>query len=74
MASQRRCENCTNWMNSDGVWGVCFYASNDNDTPERRAAATSVRLGREHPADLETKYDFGCVAWKSLNSKTEGAA
>ena len=60
----RRCENCSQWSSSDKVWGVCDYASVDRS--DRLACATRLSGGRDLQADLETRFNFGCVAWSSL--------
>lgn len=62
---RRRCENCSFWASTDRVWGSCGYASTRDDG-DKVAHATYVRLGDEKQAELETKYVFGCVRWKSL--------
>lgn len=59
----RRCENCLMWQSTDRVWGVCDYASSSG--PDRLAAATMVRHGREIQADLETNFKFRCAAWQT---------
>lgn len=67
--AKRRCENCASWSSTDSVWGECTTASSNGQrrNEARRAAASYVAsLGDVHPADLETRADFGCVEWKSL--------
>jgi hypothetical protein len=60
----RRCQNCASWGSSDSVWGVCLR-EHDED------ARMHVMEPRTGPAeDLETKFNFGCVEWRS--AKVEG--
>ncbi|EHS51693.1 hypothetical protein PDO_5083 [Rhizobium sp. PDO1-076] len=63
----RRCENCAHWSSTDKVWGSCDYASTRDDG-DKLAHASYVRLGDEKQAELETKYKFGCVVWKTLRT------
>lgn len=66
---RHRCENCTQWSSTDSVWGDCLYASSKGaNSEERLMEATYVRKGDERTAVLETKWTFGCVAWKSLKA------
>jgi len=67
MAPRRRCENCSHWASTDRVWGSCGYASSRDDG-YKIAHATYVRVGREEQAELETKFNFGCVIWKSTRA------
>lgn len=63
---RKRCENCTQWSSTDQVWGSCTYASSRDRDGTKIALAEYVDLGEEHQADLNTRYDFGCVLWASL--------
>lgn len=69
---RRRCENCSQWSSTDQVWGDCTYAS-ARDDGTKIANATYTRLGDEKQAELETRYDFGCSMWKSLQSAVKKA-
>ncbi|MDO3434373.1 hypothetical protein QWJ46_16965 [Rhizobium sp. CBN3] len=65
---RKRCENCSKWSSTDKVWGHCTYASSRDDDHSKIAHATYVRLGDEHQAELETKFNFSCVLWSSLKA------
>lgn len=70
--TRKRCENCSKWSSTDRVWGHCQYASSRDADGSKIAHATYVRLGDEHQAELETKFNFGCVRWSSLKSPSKG--
>ena len=68
-APRRRCENCNDWSSTDGVWGECVYASSPDRDGDKIAHATYARRGNEEQAELETRYDFGCVKWLPREGK-----